>query len=123
MSVMQDKFVESYCLTGNATKAAIMAGYSENSAKQKGYELKNKFASEIAERTGKLISDMLPGALSQLRFLMEEATSESVKLGAIKDILDRAGLKPIDRTEVTTVDKMSTEEIQKELDALLSIRH
>ena len=120
---MQDKFVESYCLTGNATRSAIMAGYSENSAKQKGYELKNKFANEIAERTGKLISDMLPGALSQLRFLMEEATSESVKLGAIKDILDRAGLKPVERTEVTTVEKMSSEEIQKELDALLSTRH
>tara|TARA_R110002020_G_scaffold174059_2_gene365073 strand:- start:424 stop:795 length:372 start_codon:yes stop_codon:yes gene_type:complete len=123
MSVMQDKFVEAYCLTGNATKAAVMAGYSENSAKQKGYELKNKFSNEIADRTGKLISDMLPGALSQLRFLMEEATSESVKLGAIKDILDRSGLKPVEKTEITTVEKMSNEEIQKELDAILSTRH
>jgi len=123
MSVMQDKFVEAYCLTGNATKAAVMAGYSENSAKQKGYELKNKFSNEIADRTGKLISDMLPGALSQLRFLMEEATSESVRLGAIKDILDRSGLKPVERTEITTVEKMSNEEIQKELDAILSTRH
>ena len=66
---------------------------------------------------------MLPGALSQLRFLMEEATSESVKLGAIKDILDRSGLKPVEKTEITTVEKMSNEEIQKELDSILSTRH
>ena len=66
---------------------------------------------------------MLPGALSQLRFLMEEATSESVKLGAIKDILDRSGLKPVEKTEITTVEKMSNEEIQKELDGILSTRH
>ena len=112
MSAMQEKFVESYCLTGNATKAALMAGYSENTAKQKGYELKNKLSKEIADRTGKLISDMLPSALNELRFLMEEATSESVKLGAIKDILDRSGLKPVEKTEVTTVEKMSTEEMR-----------
>jgi phage terminase small subunit len=123
MSAMQEKFVESYCLTGNATKAALMAGYSENTAKQKGYELKNKLSKEIADRTGKLISDMLPSALNELRFLMEEATSESVKLGAIKDILDRSGLKPVEKTEVTTVEKMSTEEIQRELDAILGTRH
>ena len=38
----QAAFVEAFCLTGNATKAAEMAGYG--SAKQRGHELKNKFS-------------------------------------------------------------------------------
>jgi len=40
-------------------------------------------------------------------------------LGAVRDLLDRAGLKPVERIETTTIEAMSNEEIQRELDALL----
>ena len=39
-------------------------------------------------------------ALHHLRHLVENASSEAVRLGAIKDVLDRAGFKPIDRQQV-----------------------
>ena len=119
MTERQDKFIEHYSITGNATQSAIEAGYSEKTAKQKGYELKKNLRHEINEQTQKVLADKIPASLNVLSKLAEGAESESVRLGAVKDILDRAGLKPIERSEVTTVERMSDEEIQRELNALL----
>ena len=116
----QETFIDQYCLHGHATKAAEMAGYG--SPKQRGYELKNRFSSEIDERTRKMIFDCVPGALSQLKSLSEDAESESVRLGAVKDILDRAGLKPTERIqqEISQVESKSTAELQRELETLIA---
>ena len=119
MTERQDKFIEHYSLTGNATQSAVEAGYSEKTAKQKGYELKKNLRHEINDQTQKVLADKIPQNLHFLSELAEKAESESVRLAAVKDILDRAGLKPVERSEVTTVERMSDEEIQRELDALL----
>ena len=115
----QETFIEQFCLHGNASKAAEIAGYSH--PKQRGYELKNKFSQEIERRTKKMIGDAVPAAMAMLRHLVENAESESVRLGAVKDILDRAGLKPTEKVEqqITQVEQKSTEELQAELEALL----
>lgn len=50
-----------------------------------------------------------------------DSNSENVKLNANRDLLDRAGWKPVERsevTEVTDLQNMTTEELQTELDAL-----
>ena len=108
----QERFIDQYCLTGNATKSAEFAGYG--SPKQRGYELKNQFAFEIEERTRKMIQDCVPGALSQLKSLSEGAESESVRL-------DRAGLKPADKIqqEISHIEGKSTAELKQELEALV----
>ena len=61
--------------------------------------------------------------MSQLRNLAEAAESESVKLGAIKDILDRAGMKPTERIhqEIAHVEQSSTDELRRELEALTGV--
>ena len=118
---MQVQFVEFFCLTGNATKSATMAGYSEKTAYVKGCQLKKQFAREIAEQTQQMIVDSIPGALSQLKNLAESAQSESVRLGAVKDILDRAGLKPVDRVEQTNIEAQSTDELRRELELLMGV--
>jgi|TARA_R100000963_G_C4625591_1_gene91920 phage terminase small subunit len=115
----QDKFIDSYCLTGNATKAAEMAGYSKATAKQQGYTLKNQFSGEIGERMKRMIQDCVPGALAQINDLAGTADSEGVRLNACKDILDRAGFKPVDKQEVSHVEATSTDELKKELEALI----
>jgi len=115
----QEKFVENYCLTGNAAKAAEMAGYSAKTAKQMGYTLKNQLSSEISEKMTKLIQDSVPGALAQINDLVMNATSEGTRLNACKDILDRAGYKPVEKQEISHVETASTEELQRELEALL----
>ena len=115
----QQKFIDYFALTGNASQSAVDAGYSEKTARQKGHELKNLYRSEIVKATQKLLTDQVPAGLRWLSELAESAESESVRLGAIRDLLDRAGLKPVERVETTTIEKMSTEEIERELNALL----
>ena len=115
----QQKFIDYFVLTGNASQSAIDAGYSEKTSRQKGHELKNLYRSEIVKATQKLLTDQVPAGLRWLSELAESAESESVRLGAIGDLLDRAGLKPVERVETTTIEKMSTEEIERELNALL----
>ena len=123
MTDKQSRFIEFYSRTGNATRAAIFAGYSEKTAEQKGYELKKLLRGPIQEEVLKHIGDCLPVALHHLTDLPENSESESVRLGAVKDLLDRGGLKPIERVETTSVERMSEEEIQRELDALRRQAH
>jgi len=115
----QEAFVEEYCKSGNAAQSAIKAGYSEKVAKQKGYLLKEQFAREIEEKTKKMLQDCVPGALAQLQNLSSTAISEAVRLGAVKDILDRAGYKPVERVDQTISHaEKSNEELMRELKAL-----
>ena len=117
----QEAFIEAFCLTGNAAKAAEMAGYSSKAAKQKGYALKKQFTYEISEKTRDMMRDAVPGVLAKLHELIEESSSDAVKLGAIKDFLDRAGLKPVEKVEqhVSHVETASIEELRRELEALV----
>jgi hypothetical protein len=46
------------------------------------------------------LAEMVDPALTALHALLA-ADSETVRLGAIKDVLDRNGLKPVERQEVT----------------------
>jgi|TARA_R110000824_G_scaffold84343_1_gene210483 hypothetical protein len=96
-----------------------MAGYSKATAKQQGYTLKNQFSGEIGERMKRMIQDCVPGALAQINDLAGTADSEGVRLNACKDILDRAGFKPVDKQEVSHVEATSTDELKKELEALI----
>ena len=118
----QEAFIESYCQTGNATKAALQAGYSEAGAKQQGHALKKKFAKEIEQRIKKMVQDSVPAALNQISILAQTATSEQVRLNASKDILDRAGMKPADRVEqkISHEDK-SLDELKREFEALTGV--
>jgi|TARA_R100000656_G_scaffold96010_1_gene69730 phage terminase small subunit len=120
---MQEKFVDHFCLTGNATQAAIEAGYSQKTAKQQGHRLKNQLGQAIEEKIKKLLLAKIPLGINWLLELAESSQSDSVRLGAVKDLLDRAGLKPIERIEQTNVENKSRDEILKELDALRSRRH
>ena len=116
---MQETFVKEFVLTGNATQSAIKAGYSSKTAYQKGHQLKNQFTVEIEDATRQAMRDAIPGALAQIKQLAAAADSESVRLQAAKDILDRAGLKPTERIEQITVEK-STDELRRELAQLMS---
>ena len=112
-NAQQERFVEMFLLTGNAAKAAEIAGYG--SPKQRGYELKNKFKNLIEERQKRMLQDSIPLAINQLITMVQGAESEAVRLNAVKDLLDRGGFKPVDKIEqtVTSVEEKSTDELIK----------
>ena len=114
----QEKWFEYYMLSGNAAKSAEFAGYG--SPKQRGYELKNRFKKEIEEKQKSMIADAIPGVINQIIEMAQTAESEAVRLNACKDLMDRAGFKPIDKTEteITTTEAKSTQELEKELEDL-----
>jgi phage terminase small subunit len=116
----QERFVEMFLLTGNAARAAEIAGYG--SPKQRGYELKNKFKELIEDRQKRMLQDSVPLAINQLINLVQEAESEAVRLNAVKDLLDRGGFKPVDKVEqqVTTVEQKTTEELREEYEMIKS---
>ena len=106
---------------GNATQAAKTVGVSDGSANTVGYRLKNRLVDEIEVEQKEALKGYATKALHQVQTLAETAVSENVKLNANRDLLDRVGWKPIDRsevTEVTDLQNMTTEELQAELDSL-----
>ena len=114
------EFIREYVNNGgNATLAAKAVGVSAASASTVGHRLKMRLLRDIeAEAKNQLKGYVVP-ALQRLKELVEGAQSEFVQLGAIKDVLDRAGLKPIDRQQVeqvNSIDNLSDEELQSELD-------
>jgi len=119
-----EEFVREYVDNGgNATQAAIAVGASKASASTVGYRLKTRLSREIDEEQKLQLEGYAPKAISQIQNLAENAESENVKLKANADLLDRAGWKPVDKTEITEGNRyedMTAEEIQRELDALMA---
>ena len=93
-------FVEAYCWLGNGTLAAKEAGYKNSpSLVNQASKLKRELSAEISEELRSSFMNAAPKALSILMDLAENSVSDSVKFQASKDLLDRAGFRPIDRRE------------------------
>jgi phage terminase small subunit len=94
------KFAENYTKNGNATQAVIDAGYNVNGrvvAGNIGYENLKK------PQVWEMINSFSPNAVDNIEYLANKAKNESVRLNANKDILDRAGFNPINKTEQTNI--------------------
>ena len=63
-------------------------------------------------------AEIAPRALNILSDLAENAESESVRLGATRDLLDRAGFRPVDSHEIVK-DKSVLEELNAQLVSLV----
>ena len=107
-------FLQEYCRHGNHVEAARRAGYSEKTVANQACKLKRELASEIREELNLNFISHAPKALQTLKELAESATSESVRLQASRDLLDRAGFKPADRHEMIGKTK-TPDELKAEL--------
>ena len=114
-----DDFVMHYVSNGgNATQAALSCGVSETSAGTIGHRLKMRLLDDIDEAQKEALKGYSSKALNQIQDLAESAVSEKVKLDANKDLLDRAGWKPVDKSNVTQAndwENASSEELEAEL--------
>ena len=115
------KFIDTYALSGDSTQSAIEAGYSEKAARQTGYKLRTRYEDEITQRVRTILPQIISENLAIVQTLAREGQSESVRLNAANTLLDRAGLKPVERIETSTSDR-TPEERKQRIDALLKKR-
>ena len=80
-------------------------------------KLRRECAEEITEELHRNFAEIAPRALNILTDLAENAESESVRLCATRDLLDRAGFRPVDSHEI--VKEKSVEELNAQLVGLL----
>ena len=100
LTEQRKQFVEAYCRLGNGTLAAREAGYKDTpSLANQASKLKRELSVEIAKELTANFMSVAPRAMKTLVDLAENSPSDSVKLAACKDLLDRAGFRPIDRRE------------------------
>jgi phage terminase small subunit len=104
MTARQRALVEAYVANGgNLTKAAAEAGYAEgNSGRVTAWKsMKLPHVQQyLMQQTAEAFSTHAAMAVHKVASLAQKAKSEYVQLEASKDILDRAGFKPIDRAQV-----------------------
>ena len=93
-------------------------GVSDGSASTVGHRMKNRLINNIEVAQKEALKGYSSKALTQIQVLAESAVSEKVKLDANKDLLDRAGWKPIDKSHVSQTkdwENSSMEELESEL--------
>jgi len=107
--------VEAYCRLGNGTLAARAAGYKDSpSLVNQASKLKRELSGEISEELRSSFMNAAPKALLILMDLAENSASDSVKFQAAKDLLDRAGFRPVDKREEIRPQR-SPEELEAEM--------
>ena len=119
LTEQRKNFVEAYCRLGNGTLAAREAGYKDSpSLVNQASKLKRELSAEISDELRSSFINAAPKALSILMNLAENSASDSVKFQASKDLLDRAGFRPIDRREEIRPQR-TPEELEAEIKRLV----
>ncbi len=108
-------FVEEYVRSGDHLEAAKKAGYKDtHTLRNQACKLRRECADEITDELHRNFAEIAPRALNILSDLTENAESESVRLGATRDLLDRAGFRPVDRHEIVkekSVEKLNSQHV------------
>jgi phage terminase small subunit len=95
----EKEFADEYLATGNGTRSALKAYDTESLRVAASIASENLTKPDIRA----YIEEHASGAMSRIVELSYSAENETVKLKANQDILDRAGFKPTDRVDVTTL--------------------
>lgn len=131
LTPLQSNFIEEYLKDGNATQAAIRAGYSKKTAYRSGYRnVKNGQIQKKLEERRKEIREQLQQQFTSdaviarkvlFDIMNDELANENVRIKAAVDFLDRAGFKPIEKLEhsgdmsvnTNPLEGLSTDDLKK----------
>lgn len=96
MNYRRSKFIPEYLLSGNATEAAIKAGYSKKTAYSQGQRLlkNDEIMKEIIESKEKLQAETelkLIEVVNQIKVLAFEGETEAIKLKALDMLMKHLG--------------------------------
>ena len=121
LTELEKAFIENFTLSGNATQSAIKSGYSEKTAKQQGYELRQRLQSNIDEAVKKNLTASVPIAVETLKKLIADTKiPPSTRLQAVNSLLDRTGHHTSNITQIEDIThKRSSHELKAELNHLL----
>lgn len=121
LTKMEQAFIENFTLSGNATQSAIKSGYSEKTAKQQGYELRQRLQSKIDEAVKKNLTASVPIAVETLKNLIADTKiPPSTRLQAVNSLLDRTGHSSSSITQIQDItNQRSSESLKQELNHLL----
>lgn len=119
-------FVQEYMRNGNGKHAAIAAGYSELSAEsQASRMLRNgKVKQYLNKKEANLdrdlreifVSDAVKAYEVLKEIMLKPDAQDKDRLVAARDLLDRAGYKPIDKIVADVVNEVITVQLPSELD-------
>ena len=125
LTKMEQSFVENFTITGNATESAKLSGYSEKTAKQQGYELRQRLQLNIDEAVKKNLTASVPVAVEQLKKLIsDQKIPPSTRLQAVNSLLDRTGHHTSNTTQIEDITtKRSDTDLRQELNHLLHTLH
>ena len=96
MALNTDKFIDSFVETGDYLVSMREAGYNDKNAykvKLKGRQLLEENRDEVDKRFNARLKEGGPRALGIIEALMSTSESDTVRLNAAKEILDRGGHK------------------------------
>lgn len=101
----QKEFADAYLETGNGTQSALKAYDTED------YNTAHSIASENLQKptVQEYLASKAEAAALMIFKLSQEAEAEPVRLNASKDILDRAGFKPVEKSITLNLDAELTE--------------
>lgn len=106
----QQGFADDYLETGNGTQSALNNYDTEDPNTAGAIAHENLRKPKIRQ----YLENEAEGAVGRIAELSKTAENEAVKLNANKDILDRAGYKPTEKTDITTGgEKINSEELKK----------
>ncbi len=109
LSEKEMKYAQVKALTGSTRKAAEVAGYEDGERTPDNKKGVKFYMEQYKEEMDNLFRENAADVIYQLYYLMRTAKSEQVRLGAMKDWLDRAGLAPVSKSEVEQRKVISTE--------------
>lgn len=116
MTEQQQRFVAEYIACGgNATKAAIAAGYSRKCAKQHGYRMLREYP-EIKAAVESALRDVFltyaVGAYKKLYDLMSGSADERIQFQAAQMLINSTGYRLPEKVDISVSDQRTDEELK-----------
>lgn len=108
-SPKQEKYINALVETGSKKEALKIAGYSHNASPETFKVVQDALAERQKEMQKKFMDDAEEMRNNMLN-LARNSSSEAVKFQATKDILDRAGLNPVNKNQTESAKYISIED-------------
>jgi len=122
LSKKKRTFIEQFVRTGDAVRAARVAGYSERTLSQKASTMKKELAPYISDKIIEYArgNEMAILGVNALASLVENADSDAVKLNAAKELVKLTLPEAPKEVNINhNVKNLSDQEIDKRLEKLM----